>query len=336
MTDVLTRRQVFDSVDELLAGATSRRPWQPAETRAAVAFERVEIDGEPHIVKYLHVDDDFSLRAFGDLGARTTLAFEAGLFDAAADAIDHAVVGMARGVGRNGWGCAILMRDVSADLATTDSSMFAVDEHERYVDSLARMCASTWGWRDDVGLLPYATRWLLTAPSMMEAEQWSRSNERVVPIILEGTARFAERAPRDVFDGVEQLRRDVFALGDALAATPSCFLHGDWKASNIGLGADGRTVLIDWVYLGEGPACHDLGWYLALNREKLPVAKEQVIDDFRAALERHGVDTAGWWDRQLRLALLGTVVEFGWEKALGDDEELGWWCDRAREGLACL
>jgi hypothetical protein len=29
-------------------------------------------------------------------------------------------------------------------------------------------------------------------------------------------------------------------------------------------------------------------------------------------------------------------VQFGWEKALGDADELGWWCDRAREGAALL
>jgi len=29
-------------------------------------------------------------------------------------------------------------------------------------------------------------------------------------------------------------------------------------------------------------------------------------------------------------------VQFGWEKALGEDDELGWWCDRAREGALRL
>jgi len=56
----------------------------------------------------------------------------------------------------------------------------------------------------------------------------------------------------------------------------------------------------------------------------------------RLALERHHVETAVWWERQLTLCLLGAVLEFGWEKALGDDEELGWWCDRAAEGIAAL
>ena len=69
-----------------------------------------------------------------------------------------------------------------------------------------------------------------------------------------------------------------------------------------------------------------------------PIAgpKEATISALREALERHGVDTAPWWEWQLRLSLLGTLVQFGWEKALGDEAELGWWCDRATEGAALL
>ena len=40
-----------------------------------------------------------------------------------------------------------------------------------------------------------------------------------------------------------------------------------------------------------------------------------------------GVDTAGWWDRQLELALLGAFVQLGWSKA-GDPAELAWWTER--------
>ena len=60
-------------------------------------------------------------------------------------------------------------------------------------------------------------------------------------------------------------------------------------------------MLLDWAWTGEGYACHELAWYLALNRARLPLghSKESTIDDFRAALERHGVTTAGWFDRQL-------------------------------------
>jgi aminoglycoside phosphotransferase (APT) family kinase protein len=198
------------------------------------------------------------------------------------------------------------------------------------------MCAATWGWRDDVGLTPYASRWRMSSLDFVEAERRRNDPERVMEIMSPGWERFATRVAPNVADTVAQLRRDVTPLAAALGTTPSCFLHGDWKAANLGTAGDGRTVLLDWVYLGEGPACHEVGWYLALNRQKLPTSKEQVIADFRAGLERHGVDTGSWWDRQLALALLGTMVQFGWEKALGDDDELGWWVDRAREGMAYL
>lgn len=61
------------------------------------------------------------------------------------------------------------------------------------------------------------------------------------------------------------------------------------------------------------------------------------MEGFRAALERHGVDTAPWWERQMALALLGALVQFGWEKALGDrNDELDWWGHRAAAARAFL
>lgn len=328
----MTPRVLMPSVDELLAGAERREPFVPAAARSAARFERVWIDGEPHVVKYLHADHDFMMRALADPGTRTLRAFTAGLFDAAADVIDHAIVGAAPGTGRDGAGYALLMRDVSAELVAPGDDPLPREQHDAFIDHLARMCAATWGWRDDIGLTPYPRRWMMAGTDFVESERRRSDPERVAQLLGPGWERFAARAP-DLAEAVTALRRDVMPLAAALGATPSCFVHGDWKASNLGTAADGRTVLVDWVYLGEGPACHELGWYLALNRQKLPTSKEQVIADFRAALERHGVDTAPWWERQLSLALLGTVVQFGWEKALGDDDELRWWCDRAREGL---
>ncbi|MEA3020770.1 MAG: hypothetical protein QOI47_2294 [Actinomycetota bacterium] len=341
LTDVvpsLTPRVVADSVDELLAGVQRREAFVPADSRSGTGFERVWIDDRPHVVKYLHLDDDFPMRSSGDVGCRPLRAYAAGLYDVVPDMIDHGIAGMAGGVGRNGWGAAILMRDLSAELVPIGDAPFGDAQHADFLDHLAGMCAATWGWRDDLELLPYACRWGFFDHAAIEAERALGWPERVPKIAEEGWARFAERAPAAVAAAVDDLRHDVSPLAGALASTPSCFLHGDWKAGNLGSGADGRTVLIDWVYLGEGPACHELGWYLALNRSKLPAghSKERVISDFRTALEGHGIATGEWWDHQLALSLLGTVVQFGWEKALGDDTELEWWCDRAAEGLARL
>jgi hypothetical protein len=336
----LATRPLAASVDELLAGAERREPFVNPDGRSTATFERVWIDGRPHIVKHLHPDDDFAMRVFGDLAGSAVRAWAAGLLDSAPGLLDHAVVGAAVGCGRNGWGAALLMRDVSADLVGQDSAPFSVAEHDLLIDRLAGWCATTWGFRDDPvagpHLLPYAARWAMFGQAAIEGERALGWPERVPVIAAEGWQRFAERAPAAVAAVIDELRRDCTPLADALRATPSCLLHGDVKASNIGIAVDGRMVLIDWAYVGEGPAAHELTWHLALNREKLPVTKEATIEAFRLGLERHGVDTAGWWERQVTLCLLGALVLFGWEKALGDDAELAWWCDAAREGARFL
>ena len=77
---------------------------------------------------------------------------------------------------------------------------------------------------------------------------------------------------------------------------------------------------------GRGAALSDLAWYLAINCRRLPEPKEDSILAYRTALEQCGISTEPWWDRQLALCLLGALVQFGWEKALGGyDEELAWW-----------
>jgi hypothetical protein len=88
------------------------------------------------------------------------------------------------------------------------------------------------------------------------------------------------------------------------------------------------------------PACAEIAWYVCLNRARLPQTKEDTLDAYRAGLERQGVDTRLWWDRQCGLSLLATLLLFGWEKALGDDDEataeLAWWQARALEGAGEL
>lgn len=333
-------RPVVETVDELLDGATRVGAHETPTTRSGSVFEAVEVGGERCIVKYVHPDLDFTMRVSGDVGCRPRTVWELGLMDAAPAVIDHAVLGAARW-GRGGFGVALLMRDVSADLVPECDDAIGEEQHLTFLDSCAGFAAATSGWADDPDdprLLPYWLRWSWFAPQHLEVERALGFPEPVPRIALEGWERFDARAPAKVRDGVAALLRDPSPLVDALEPTPSFLLHGDWKLSNLGVAPDGRTVLLDWAYPGEGPIAHELGWYLALNRARLPTGwtKEATIDAFEAALRRHGVDTAGWWRHQVRLCLLGTLVQFGWEKALGNDEELRWWCDRAADGLAAL
>ena len=129
---------------------------------------------------------------------------------------------------------------------------------------------------------------------------------------------------------------DPTPLATALRSGPQCLLQGDWKVGNLGIGADGRTILLDWAFVGAGPPCWELCWYLALNRARLPVSKEDTIDSFRRGLQAAGVETRGWFDEQLDLCMAGMMAAFGWEKALGDETELRWWEERARRGAARL
>jgi hypothetical protein len=228
------------------------------------------------------------------------------------------------------------MRDVGTRLVPDGDDVVPAAQHAAFVEHMADLSAHRWGRVDDVGLLDPTIRWSFFGPGMLACEA-ERGWTHAVPVIADrGWRAFADRAPADVREAVDALRATPADLVAAVADTPWTFLHGDWKMGNLGSHADGRTILLDCAYPGAGPACHDLGWYLAMNRARLPESKEAAIARFRAALEARGVDTTGWWERQLDLCLLGTLVQLGWEKALGDDAELGWWIERARAGAARL
>jgi len=333
----LTPRPVAASLEELLDGATVREPFLHSDSKSGVGFEKVVIGGEPHILKHVHIDHDWTMRFFGETTCVPVEVWRAGLMDALPERIDHATVGVAGGFGRDGLGGALLMRDVSAALVPAGDESLPLEHHLQLLDDLAALSARMWGWTDDTGvLLPMANHWLAFTDTVIAAEEANGFPDAVPRIAKEGWSRFEGRAAPAVRDLVQSLRRDRRPLVDAVAATPLTFLHGDWKLGNVGIGADGRTVLIDWTYCGEGPICFELGWYLAINSARLPHSKEDAMAALRASLERHGVDTNGWWERQLGLCLLGALVLFGWEKAFGTDDEFGWWCDRAVEGARLL
>src|SRR3954447_12842126 len=333
----LVPRPVAASVDELLEGATRLGDHVPADARSSAGFERVELDGEACIVKYVDPTRDFILRAAGDIACRPRRVWASGLMDVCPELIDHAHLGAAPW-GPNGWGAALLMRDVSHELVPVGDDPVSDEQHLGFLDALAGLSACMWGWSDDLELMPHATRWAFFGTPMVDCERALGFPEAVPRIAAEGWDRFDARVPSELRDPLRELRLDPEPISRALLDTPQTFIHGDWKFGNLGVGADGRVVLLDWAYPGQGPVAHELGWYLALNHARFPVGhtKESTIAELRAALERHGVDTDEWWDRQVDLCMLGAAVQFGWEKAYGDDTELFWWLDRAREGLRRL
>src|SRR5205814_1220451 len=97
----LRPRPVANSLAALLSRVTEREPFASDDGKSAVPMERVVIGGERYVVKYLHVDDDWISRAFGDVGCKPIMVWRSGLLDAMPACIDAAVVGAAVGLGRN-------------------------------------------------------------------------------------------------------------------------------------------------------------------------------------------------------------------------------------------
>jgi len=228
------------------------------------------------------------------------------------------------------------MRDVSEWLVPVTDEVIPLDQHLRFLAHMAAMHAVFWDAGEEVEVIPVMHRYLELSVWVAEAEAAIGSTHLVPQLIGKGWALLADVAPRAAAV-VVPLSVDPGPLVEAMERTPQTFVHGNWKLDNLGTDADGRTVLLDWESTGRGAALSDLAWYLAINCRRLPQAKEAAADAYRAALERHGVDTAPWWDTQLALCLLGALVQFGWEKALGGyDDELAWWEAKAVEGARLL
>ena len=322
-------------VDELLARATDAEALTPSDSKSGASLERVLIDGEPHVIKRVCFADDWLMQAIDDRTGAAAVAWSNGLFDRMPDCIDHATVAMACEHTEAGPALVIVMRDVSEWLVPDDDGVVSPEQHRTFMDHMAGLHAALWGWTDDIGLVSLHNRYSIMTRPRIEVAAKASPNATVPPLIVEGWQRLPSLAPA-MAETLFALHADPSPLVDALAGTPSTFLHGDWKMANLGTGPDGRTILVDWSFPGAGPATAELAHYLALNRRRMPESKEAAIGAYRAALEGHGVVTNEWWERQLPLTLLGIMCALGWEKALGDDDELRWWEQRVAEGAALL
>ena len=320
-------------VREFLARAVSRESVRPDDARAGASYERVTVDGDAYFLKRLSPASDWIMRITGDHVHRPYLVWRAGIMDQAPACIDHTVVAMnVAGEGDHAL-LTMVMRDVGGCLVPPGDTVVPPAQHASFVAHMAALSAAFWGWDDDIGLTTMAQRVRFFAPDNIAAELDAAEVPGPIAAAAAGWAALPGRSP--LLARLARLVHDQPGiLTGPLARTPRTFLHGDWKMGNLGAYPDGRTILLDWAYPGSGPACWDLCWYLALNRARLPESKEAAISRFRAALEDNGIDTDRWWERQLDLCLIGIMATFGWEKALGDADELAWWENRVTEAAA--
>ena len=322
---------VLSSVDELIARATDITSIDSAG-KSGARLDRVTIDGEPHVVKYLDPSVDWTIRAAGVDGSATLELWRRGILERLPDCINQPIVAVAheRGV------TVLLMRDVGSWLVPVSDDLVPLDQHLRFLDHMAALHAAFWQTPDDIDVVSSRARYLELSPHTAEREAALGSTHPVPPLIGRGWPLLADVAPT-ASAIVTPLAHDPTPLVDALTDTPQTLVHGNWKLDNLGTDEKQRTILLDWELPGRGPPLSDLAWYLAINCRRLPHAKEDTVVAYREALERRGVDTGAWWSSQLSLCLLGALVQFGWEKAFGGyDDELVWWERRAVEAADLL
>lgn len=316
-----------------LSRATSREPMGPtAEGLSSATFERLVLDGERYVVKNLSRETDWVMRAAADVDVPfVAKLLRGGVFDRLAPVVDTALVDVAYDPATGA--AQLLMRDVS-ELFLRDSDPITDEQQAQVLHAMAAMHAATWGLTDQWGLQAPGQRYQMLSPAFARAEALRGPLTGVPSYLQPMWDELAAVAPEE-HALLLSLTEDPAPLVRALAQTPRSLVHGDWKGGNLGLHDDGRVVLVDWAFPGVDAPLGDLAWYLSVNCDRLPDSKEGTIAHYRSALEGHGIETAGWWDRQLPLALLGGAVQMCWNKS-GQPEELAWWLEHVRQAQRLL
>jgi len=320
-------------VSELLTRASTRQRIYPGDARGGSVFERVSIGRRSYFLKRCSRSGDWIMRVSGDRVHRPYVAWRAGVMDQVPACIDHTVVAMEVSGEGEAAELLMLMDDVAPYVIAEGDAVIEAGVHQGFIEHMAQLAASFWGWTDPDGLLTsMPERVRMFAPDTIAPEVRSGDVPPALAAADAGWRRLPDRSPL-LASAARTTHDNPALLTGPLGETPVTFVHGDWKMGNLGAHPDGRTILLDWSLPGVGPACWDLCWYLALNRARLPEPKEAVIERYRRALEHAGITTGRWFQAQLDLCLVGVMACFAWEKALGEEDELRWWEARVGQAL---
>jgi hypothetical protein len=313
----------------LLAGARARTPLPVADGRSGSTLERVTLaDGRVVVVKRVAPAWDWIMRATHDRG-RIAELWSSGLLARVPAEIEHGVLG----VEADGESWLVVMHDLAATLLP-DGARLSRARHRRVLHAAAALHAAFWSAPREPALCSLADRY-----SFLSLDTARRDQGPLAGAILRGWERFAELAPADVGEAVLALAQQPEPLVTALQRFPATLVHGDLKLGNVGF-APGRVVLVDWgTQTGWAPPAVEWAWYLAINASRIDAGRDELLADARAAAgERHD-------EGALRLALLGGLVQLGWDKALQASEhpdaavrareadDLAWWVRHARSAL---
>lgn len=352
IADLLKPETLAPFMGERPATVTAR-PFRSADGYSGGELERVEALGMRRmtfVLKHIRMADDWLMQITHDTRARAVVAWETGLLGLLPGEFEHGVLACAR----EGDEAAILMRDLGESLFPPGDDMISAADNARLLRAMARLHAAFWERSElaqpSAGFVELRDHVaLLTPPNV---QQLLGRGYGIPEMATEGWELLLLRSPAGLVSAIGPLLEDVEPVVAAMHRTPQTVTHGDWKIGNLGLTGEAqpRVVIIDWAMVGPGPGAFELAWYLAVNSARLPVAKEQCIETYRAALAsalgpRY---SDSWWKPQLGLSLLAGFLVLGWQKALGafgdgdpvtvarEAAEVEWWSARALEGVRLL
>jgi hypothetical protein len=197
----------------------------------------------------------------------------------------------------------VVMEDLTGMRVVDQVLGMDIADAERAVDELARWHARWWGKAD-----PLAEQGLVVSLAdpiypailpMVFGEGWEKvtNGMDVQPSILAVGPRFA--------GAIEGLLSD-------LNAAPRTMTHGDYRADNILIGADGEIVLLDFQLIGSGSGAYDLAYFVtqSLDPQVASEHEKALFDRWTAGLRSAGIPAAdldGMWELYRKAALFCLV-----------------------------
>ena len=332
----LAPRPVAASVDELLDGA--RRLGRPhARRRPVVRRVRAGRGRRRAVPREVRATPtrDFTMRVSGDIGCRPRRVWAAGLMDVVPERIDHATLGR-RPLGPHGWGAALLMRDVGPQLVPVGDEPVTEAAHLGFLDGIAALSPGHVGLdrrpRAAPAPLPLGVlrrrrrstvrpRSASPRPSPASPPRAGTASPRGRrPTCATRSAPSGSTRPRCPRRSSTRRRRSSTATGSSATSAPGptdgwCCSTGPTRAG------------APWPTSWPGTWRSTRPGFPPGTRRSRPSPTSGPPSSATASTPTAGGTASS------SCACSARLVQFGWEKAYGDDDELGWWVDRAREGL---
>ncbi len=282
------------------------------------------------VVKQVNLAMDWTAYRTGDEGGRECLLLAEPALDGLWEKVFHCPY-LAFSV--QGSEVALLMEDLTPHLLPDEDAPISADVEDALLGCLAKMHASYWESQvlDLPWLTPPEARFRVMGPQAASEAGWRLPTPPVFDLIQRGWRTAEERLSSKE---MQILRQPAGGMAEACSSLPWTLLHGDAKMAHFALMPGGHVAALDWELIGVGPATLDVGWYLAVNSQRLARPKEDVMTRYRELLEGElGARVSdSVWERMVFAGLLCGAVMLLWAKALaledgqpGAAKEWDWW-----------